>query len=146
GFYRMNAGLLNSIGASREPGRPRLREVPPHTVAARPTITVDEGDSPATVSGAWQVTFRHPAGDQQLRLLLEVTDGEVSGRVGNPSLGVTVPIVSGTVTGNRFSFLAPMTTPVHVDISYDGAVAGAAISGDITVGGAGSFPFDGSRE
>jgi alkylhydroperoxidase family enzyme len=145
GFYRMNAGLLNSVGVSPEPGRPRLREVPTRTVAARSMITPNVGDDPATVSGAWQVTFHHPAGDQQLRLELEVIDGAVTGSVANPSLGVTVPIVSGTVTGNRFSFLAPMTTPMKVEIGYDGAAAGDAISGDITVGGAGSFPFDGSR-
>jgi alkylhydroperoxidase family enzyme len=145
GFYRMNAGLLNSIGVSTEPGRPRLREVPRRTVAARPTIPPDAADGPATLSGAWLVTFHHPAGDQHLRLDLEVVDSAVTGSVSNPSLGVTVPIVSGVVRGNRFSFLAPMTTPVHVEIGYDGAVAGSAISGEINVGGAGSFPFDGSR-
>jgi 4-carboxymuconolactone decarboxylase len=146
GFYRMNAGLLNSTGVSIEPGRPRLREVPTRTVAARPMLTPDAGADPATVGGAWRVTFHHPAGEQQLRLLLEVVDGAVTGSVANPSLGVTVPIVSGTVTGNRFSFVAPLTSPVHVEIGYDGAVTGTAISGEITVGGAGAFPFDGSRE
>jgi alkylhydroperoxidase family enzyme len=146
GFYRMNAGLLNSLGVSAEPGRPRLREVPTRTLPARQTLRPETSAGPARISGAWQVTFRHPAGDQRLRLLLEVLDNAVNGSVANPALGVSVPITSGTVNGNQFSFVATMTTPVHVDLRYAGAVSGNAISGEVTISGAGAFPFDGQRE
>jgi alkylhydroperoxidase family enzyme len=115
-------------------------------MSSRPTIPADAGNGPANLSGTWEVTFHHPAGDQRLRLLLEILHGAVTGSVSNPSLGVAVPIVSGGVTGNRFSFLAPMTSPVHVEIRYEGAVAGDAIWGEISIAGAGSFLFDGRRE
>jgi hypothetical protein len=70
----------------------------------------------------------------------------MAGSAANPSLGVTVPIAGGTVEGNHFSFVARITTPVHVDIRYNGAVADDVISGEITIAVAGSFPCVGSRE
>lgn len=146
GYYRMNAGLLNSMGVQPEPGRPRLGHVPAASTAGprRPPALV-RSTAPSTIEGNWQVIFHHPTGDQQLALALHSDNGTISGSVSNPALGMRVDIVAGTSDGCQFSFRAPMTTPIQVDISYAGAVDGDAIAGDVTIGGGGIFPFDGIR-
>jgi 4-carboxymuconolactone decarboxylase len=153
GYYRMNAGLLNSMGVQPEPGRPRLGQVPvaspasspqpPAHVPGKPATT--PRDKPTGIGGTWQVIFHHPTGDQHLALMLHSNNGAISGSVSNPALGMTVEIVAGTADGCRFWFSAPMTTPIQVDISYAGVVDGDAIAGDVTIGGSGNFPFDGTR-
>jgi 4-carboxymuconolactone decarboxylase len=158
GFYRMNAGMLNSMGMQPEPGRPRLGEVPslsvaspPQSAAPRPSATGSTSGATATqqtdsgVGGTWQIVFHHPTGDQDLTLAIDTSNGAISGSVTNPVLSITIPILEGTVDGNRFSFKAPMTNPVQMEIGYDGIVDGDAISGEITIQGGGTFPFDGTR-
>jgi AhpD family alkylhydroperoxidase len=147
GFYRMNAGMLNSLGVQPEPGRPGFGEIPAAPPAPSSTsVNADEGPGYGAVEGTWQVTFHHPSGDQNLTLVLHATNGVVSGSVSNAAVGVTLPITDGHVaTSSRFSFTAPMTTPVQVDITYAGVVRGDAILGNVTIAGGGAFPFDGAR-
>jgi AhpD family alkylhydroperoxidase len=98
------------------------------------------------VDGTWQIVFfHHPAGDQNLTLVIDTSKGGISGSVTNPAVGITIPIVEGSVGGNRFSFKAPMTKPVQMEIGYTAVVDGEAISGEITIQGGGTFPFDGTR-
>jgi 4-carboxymuconolactone decarboxylase len=159
GYYRMNAGLLNSLGVQPdEAGLPRLGRLPPHAAASPQRAPAPIGPTPPVASevravdesrtgvdGTWTVLFHHPSGDQQLTLVLMTSDRAISGSVTNPSLGTTVSIVEGTVQGSRVSFKAPITTPVQVDIDFDGVVDGDSISGQVTIRGGGTFPFDGTR-
>jgi 4-carboxymuconolactone decarboxylase len=158
GFYRMNAGLLNSMGVQPEPGRPHLGEVPSLNPASyrqppppRPSATGSSSGATSTqqlglgVPGTWRIIFHHPTGDQDLTLVIDTGTGGISGSVTNPALGVTVPIAEGTVDGNRFSFRAPMHSPVQLEIDYAGIVDGDGISGEITIQGGGTFPFAGTR-
>jgi 4-carboxymuconolactone decarboxylase len=149
GYYRMNAGLLNSMGVQLEPGKPQLGQVPAPSPANPPrpqaAVTSATGGGPAGIGGTWRVIFHHPTGDQQLTLVLHSNNGAISGAVINPALGITVEVVTGTAEGRQFSFSAPMTTPIQVDISYAGVVDGNTIAGEITIAGGGTFPFDGTR-
>lgn len=151
GFYRMNAGMLNSMGVQPEPWSPRLGEVPSISVASRPQPPAPRQSATTAqqtgrgIDGSWQIVFRHPAGDQHLRLAIDTRNGGISGSVTNPALGITLPIVEGSVDGSRFSFRAPMTNPVPLEIGYTGVGDGDTISGEITIQGGGSFPFDGTR-
>jgi 4-carboxymuconolactone decarboxylase len=157
GFYRMNAGMLNSMGVQREPGAPRLGEVPAPGVtrppqSSPPPSATDRASGAATtqprgsgVGGTWQIVFHHPTGDQQLTLVMDTINGSMSGSVTNPALKVSLPIVEGSVDGNHFSFRAPLKMPLEVDITYDGSVDGDAIAGHIAIQGGGSFPFEGTR-
>lgn len=144
GFYRMNAGMLNSLGVQPEAGRPPLGQAP-EPPAARPARSAAAGDGHGTVDGTWRVVFHHPTGDQDLTLVLRSTDGGLAGSVANPALGVTIEILEGQVESSRFEFSAPIKTPVAADIRYTGVVEGDQIAGDIIIPGAGSFPFDGRR-
>jgi alkylhydroperoxidase family enzyme len=121
GFYRMNAGILNSLGVQPDSGMPSFGEPPaPPTSAPPETTPVPADDSPGygDVGGTWQVIFHHPKGDQQLTLVLSVSEGIVSGSVTNSAAGITVVITSGRVDGSHFSFASPMTSPVELAITY----------------------------
>jgi 4-carboxymuconolactone decarboxylase len=158
GFYRMNAGLLNSMGVQPEPWSPPLGEPPSRSVGSRPQSPVARPSATPSATGAtttnqtdsrldgtWQIVFDHPAGEQQLTLVIDSRNGGLSGSVTNPALGISIPIVEGSVDGNRFSFNAPMTQPVHMDIGYNGIVDRDAISGEITIQAGGAFAFHGTR-
>jgi AhpD family alkylhydroperoxidase len=152
-YYRMNAGLLNSLGVQAEAARPRLGQVPSISAASAgraPAVDDAHGASatqPASwgPGNTWHIVFHHPTGDQDLTLVIAVSAGAISGSVTNAALGVVVPIVEGTVDGDRFSFRAPLNLPVEIDIVYRGTVAGDSISGDVTIRGGGTFPFEGTR-
>ena len=149
GFYRMNAGISNSLGVELEPGR-GLGEAPTDNVSVdRPSTTTPPRatTSPGGVglAGTWRTIFHHPTGDQDLTLDLNTSHGEIGGAVINPALKVTVPLVEGKLDGDRFWFRAPMSVPVQLEIRYEGTLQGDSIAGSITIQGGGTFPFDGIR-
>jgi alkylhydroperoxidase family enzyme len=147
GFYRMNAGILNSLGVQPDSGMPSFGEPPAPPTSAPPGTTMPADDSPGygDLGGTWQVIFHHPTGDQHLTLVLSVSKGTVSGSVMNAAAGITVVITSGRVDGSHFSFAAPMTAPVELAITYTGVVHGDALQGQVTIAGGGTFPVDGHR-
>ncbi|MGB9939519.1 carboxymuconolactone decarboxylase family protein [Methanosarcina sp.] len=158
GYYRMTAGFLNSVGVQPEPGRPHLGQLPAlsavspqRSPASRRSETDITGgattntEKRTALDGTWQVVFHHPAADLDLTIVMDTRNGGISGSVTSSSQGTSVKIVEGKVEGNRFSFKAPMTTPVHMDIRCEGIVDGDLISGHVTVQGAGIFPFSGTR-
>lgn len=149
GFYRMNAGLLNSLGVQTEPGRPQLGEGLPDQAPAPARRPVDasgaRAPSEARPAGTWHITFHHPAGTQELRLVLATSDGTLSGSVTNPAIDVEVPISAGTVQGNRITCTTVMTNPFPATITWEGTIDGDLIAGTVMVNDTGPFEFDGSR-
>ncbi|QWF83294.1 carboxymuconolactone decarboxylase family protein [Amycolatopsis sp. CA-230715] len=142
GYYRMMAGVLNSIGIEPEPGRPGFGEAP-STPAPRPARTATgAGGSP---DGTWDIVFHHPAGDQDVTLVMAVHDGRITGSVANRANGISTTITDGTADGPRFSCTTALTEPVTLDVAYDGTVDGDSVYGDITVNGMGKYTFDGTR-
>lgn len=144
GYYRMMAGFLNSAGVQLEPGRSPLGTVvaPVTEVSATPPRPVN-GHGP--VDGSWNITFHHPAGDQQLSLELTATDGVVTGSVSNPAMGVVTPLEDGAVADSRVTATTVLTEPIEMTIEWDGTVSGDEIAGTVTLVGTGTFPFDGTR-
>jgi alkylhydroperoxidase family enzyme len=147
GFYRMNAGILNSLGVQPDSGMPSFGEPPAPPTPALLETTVPADDSPGygDVGGTWQAIFHHPTGDQHLTLVLSVSDGTVSGSVTNAAAGISLVITDGRVDGSHFSFAAPMTAPVELAITYTGVVHGDALRGRVTIAGGGTFPIEGHR-
>ncbi|WP_235079517.1 carboxymuconolactone decarboxylase family protein [Amycolatopsis orientalis] len=144
GYYRMMAGFLNSAGVPVKPGQPALGEVPV------PVAAPDRQSRPASgetgPDGSWKVTFIHPAGSKDLLLDLVTHGTKVSGSIFDTQLKITVPIVSGTVEGQKVAFTALVSDPVRFEVSVHGTVDGDAFSGSVTVSGGGTFPLTGVRE
>lgn len=146
GYYRLTSGLLNSLGVQPEPGLPGLGELPeiPEPVASsRPSGTAD---GPARPDGRWQVTFRHPAGEQQLTLDLTTDGDRLTGTIANTAVGIRSDIADGTVDGGHLTGTTRLSVPIAMTLTWDGTVVGDTIAGTVTLsGGAGTFPFDGVR-
>ncbi|MEU4671121.1 carboxymuconolactone decarboxylase family protein [Amycolatopsis sp. NPDC023774] len=146
GYYRMMAGFLNSAGVEAKAGQPVLGE---RVVAAPVVGPVVAGALPfsgeTAVDGTWHITFTHPAGSKELVLSLETLANGVSGSIVDTQLGVTVPIVSGSVDGHRLEFTAVVTDPARFDIGVVGTVDGDVFTGSVTISGGGTFPFSGLR-
>lgn len=144
GYYRMMAGFLNSAGVQVEPGRSTLGTVAA-SVAGTPTASARPADGYGPVDGRWQITFHHPAGDQQLTLEMTATNGVVTGSVSNPALGVVTPMRDGVVEGSRVTATTVLTKPIAMTIEWHGTVTGDVIAGTVTLVGTGTFPFAGAR-
>ncbi|MBD2865048.1 carboxymuconolactone decarboxylase family protein [Paenibacillus sp. IB182363] len=149
GFYRMNAGLLNSLGVQPEPGRPRLGQSMSYEVpmpSKRPISTSAAGTpSEAKPDGTWQLKFHHPAATQELQLVIETREGVLSGTLANEAAGIIVPISDVSVNGCHVTFTSEMTKPFPVTITWNGTIDGDFFAGTTTFRDAGSFPFDGTR-
>lgn len=142
GFYRMMAGILNSAGVPSEEGRPAYGQAPAPRAARKAPVATGAGGTP---EGTWSIVFHHPAGDQDVTLIMEARDGRITGSATNQDSGLSTEITDGTIDGPRFSCACAMTTPVRMDITYDGVVDGDTISGDVTIKGLGALPFEGAR-
>ena len=59
--------------------------------------------------------------------------------------GNEADIVDGTVNGNDVAWKASITNPMPLTLAFSGKVDGDAISGDVSIGPMGSFPFKGTR-
>ncbi|SDS61214.1 carboxymuconolactone decarboxylase family protein [Actinopolymorpha singaporensis] len=147
GYYRMMAGFLNSAGVPVKPGQPALGErVLPPQVVNTPVVTDRPSSGRTGADGRWSVTFIHPAGSKEIVLDLKTSDGAVSGSMFDTVLGVTAPIVSGTVdSGGHLEFTAQMTEPARFDLTVNASIDGDMFTGSVTIAGGGTFPFSGTR-
>ncbi|MEN6390477.1 MAG: carboxymuconolactone decarboxylase family protein [Syntrophomonas sp.] len=146
GFYRMNAGFLNSIGVQAEPGRPRLGQGMSYEPPV-PTVRISTSGelSEAKPEGTWHLKFYHPAGTQELDLEIMTKKGKLTGSITNRALSVTVPISEGSILGHQVTFTTIATKPIPATITWDGMIDKDYIAGTATVAGVGSFPFDSTR-
>jgi alkylhydroperoxidase family enzyme len=149
GFYRMNAGFLNSLGVQAEPGRPRLGQGMSYESPApskRPANASAAGTpSEANPDGTWQLKFYHPAATQELQLVMVTREGVLSGTITSIAAGVTVPFSEGKVNGCHVTCTTVMTKPFPVTITWDGTIDGDFFAGTAAIRDMGSFPFDGTR-
>ncbi len=150
GFYRMNAGFLNSLGVPAEPGRPRLGQGMPSYEAPIPTrrpasIATTETHSEVKPDGSWHLKFYQPGGTQELRLVIETREGELSGSLISDAAGITMPISDGKAHGRQVIFTTVMTKPYPITIAWDGTIDGDILAGTAKINDAGAFPFDGTR-
>jgi alkylhydroperoxidase family enzyme len=149
GFYRMNAGFLNSLGVQTEPGRPRLGQGLSHEAPLprqKPASSSSgELQSAGEPDGSWHLKYYHPAATMELRLVIVAKEGVLSGSLINEAVDVTVPISAGKVHGNQVSFTTAMTEPYPITITWEGTIDNNFLAGTATMSGAPAFPFDGER-
>ena len=82
---------------------------------------------------------------KELVLNLRTAGVVVTGSIIDGQMGVTVPIVTGTIDGQHLTFTARMTDPVRLDIGVDGTIDGDIFTGTVTINGGGVFPLSGTR-
>jgi hypothetical protein len=95
------------------------------------------------VDGNWNLVVRSPIGDRKSTLRLTSAGGRLTGTQGDDSN--SAEIFDGTVSGNDVAWKLTVTTPMSLTLKFTGEVAGDAISGVMSVGLMGNYPFTGKR-
>jgi alkylhydroperoxidase family enzyme len=147
GYYRLMAGVLNSTGVAIEPGKPAYGEPPVvHRIPTpRPAPGAHRADGAPAPAGTWAIVYHHPTGDQEITLVLDARDGQVTGSATNTSNGIATTITDGTIDGDRFSCTSVLITPARIELVYSGTVDGDMIAGEVLAKGFGAVPFEGAR-
>ena len=101
------------------------------------------GENRMAVDGNWNITLSTPLGDREATLTLATNGGALTGK--QAADGNEADIVDGTVNGNDVAWKASITNPMPLTLAFSGKVDGDSISGDVSIGPMGSFPFKGKR-
>jgi hypothetical protein len=97
-----------------------------------------------SADGTWKLTMQTPIGERKSTLALKEASGGLSGKLTSDE-GNSTDIFDGKASGDSLSFKAAIKSPMPLTLEFTAKVAGNAISGNVSAGGIGSWPFQGSR-
>jgi hypothetical protein len=95
------------------------------------------------VDGTWNLTMQTPMGERKATLAAAVQGGTLSGKQSGD--GGTTDIFDGTVSGNEVAWKISITNPMPLTLQFTGSVEGDKMSGKMSAGALGSWPFSGVR-
>jgi len=93
--------------------------------------------------GTWNLTMQTPMGDRKATLEVTSAGGALTGK--QLAEGNSTDIFEGTVDGDAVSWKVNITQPMPMTLQFNGKVDGATMSGSMTIGAFGSWPFSGQR-
>jgi hypothetical protein len=95
------------------------------------------------VDGKWNLKIKTPMGEQGGVLELKTEGGKLTGSMSG-NMG-SVGIENGSVDGNAVKWSAKVTSPMPIQLDFDGKVEGDALSGNVKLGAFGTSTFSGAR-
>ena len=95
------------------------------------------------VDGTWNLTMQTPMGERKATLVVTAQGNALKGKQSGE--GASTDIFDGTVNGNDVSWKISITNPMPLTLQYNGTVDGDGISGKMSAGAMGSWPFSGTR-
>ena len=95
------------------------------------------------VDGTWNLTMQTPMGERKATLVAASQGGTLTGKQSGD--GGTTDIFDGTVSADDVSWKISITNPMPLTLQFTGAVDGDRISGKMSAGALGSWPFSGTR-
>ncbi|HBK91986.1 MAG TPA: hypothetical protein DDZ68_09985 [Parvularcula sp.] len=95
------------------------------------------------VDGKWNLKIKTPMGEQGGVLELKADGGKLTGNMSG-NMG-SVAIENGSADGDAVKWSAKVTSPMPIQLDFDGKVAGDAISGNVKLGAFGTSTFSGTR-
>jgi|SRR5215467_14558559 len=93
--------------------------------------------------GTWDLTMQTPMGDRKATLVVKAAGSTLQGT--QSAEGNSADIFDGTVNGNAVSWKLNITDPMSMTIEFNGTVESNTMSGNMTAGAFGSWPFTGQR-
>jgi hypothetical protein len=96
-----------------------------------------------SVDGTWNLTLHTPMGERQSVVTLAANGSALTGE--QAAEGKSGPIFDGAVDGDEVTWKISITDPMPLTLEFKGTVAGDEISGSLSAGLLGSWPFAGSR-
>ena len=94
------------------------------------------------VDGKWNIVMKTPMGDRNAELTLKQDGDALSGEM--TSEGQATAITNGAVEGDRLKWDVDVTTPMPLTLSFDCALEGADINGNVKLGMFGSSTMSGT--
>lgn len=105
-----------------------------------------KGPPKGDISGTWKLSYTTPEGAEESTADLSMAkDGTIAGTVNNPHRGGATAIVSGYLSGDKFSFT--INIPIEgnpADVNFSGTFDGSTLKGSISVQGL-SIEFTGVK-
>jgi hypothetical protein len=95
------------------------------------------------VDGTWNLTMQTPMGERKATLIASSQGGKLTGKQSGD--GGSTEIFDGSVSGNDVSWKISITNPMPLTLQFTGTVDGDKISGQMSAGALGSWPFSGVR-
>ena len=92
--------------------------------------------------GTWNIVMNTPIGDRKAALSLKGS-GALSGTLA--AEGNSTAIFDGNENGNAIKFKAAVKNPMPLTLEFTGTMDGAKISGTVSAGAIGSWPFSGVK-
>jgi hypothetical protein len=97
-----------------------------------------------SIAGTWNITVASPMGPMTSVTNFELADGALTGTATDPG-GAVQTVQAGTFDGEKASWKLDITTPMPMTLTFNGKVADDNLSGSVTAGVFGAFPFSGVR-
>ncbi len=108
-------------------------------------VTTRTPAPPAAFGGTWTITTNSPQGATEGTFTVQQSGPNFSGIMTSPMMG-SLPVSDGQITGRRATWSVSATFGGQsIQISYVGEIDGSRITGTVTAGSFGSFPFTGEK-
>lgn len=95
------------------------------------------------VDGTWNLTMQTPMGQRKASLVASSQGGKLTGR--QSAQEGNAEIFDGSVNGNEVSWKISITSPMPLTLQFNGTLDGDKMSGQMSAGALGSWPFSGVR-
>jgi len=97
-----------------------------------------------SAAGTWNLSMQTPIGERKSTLALTDSGGSLTGKMTNED-GNAVDIYEGKASGNNLSWKADIKNPMPLTLAFTASVDGDKLSGNVSAGAIGSWPFSGGR-
>jgi hypothetical protein len=97
-----------------------------------------------SADGTWKLAMQTPIGERKSTLALTNSGGNLTGKMTNED-GNAVDIYEGKASGNALTWKADIKNPMPLTLTFTASVDGDTISGNVSAGAIGSWPFSGGR-
>jgi hypothetical protein len=99
----------------------------------------------AVVEGVWTVTIHGPTGPQETSLELNMTNGVLGGTQSSMGQIETINEIGFDSKSGELVWVNKIKKPLPLSLKFKGVVEGATMSGKVSAGFMGSFPFTGVK-
>lgn len=97
-----------------------------------------------SADGTWKLSMQTPIGERKSTLALQTAGGALTGKLTGEE-GNATDIYEGKLDGNSASWKADIKNPMPLTLAFTGKVEGDKISGTVSAGAIGSWPFSGTK-
>jgi hypothetical protein len=96
-----------------------------------------------SADGTWNLTMQTPIGERKSMLELATSGPALSGKL--TAEGNATQIYEATADGDTLAWKADIKNPMPLTLAFTAKVDGDKISGTVSAGAIGSWPFSGVR-